>query len=149
MNIKIRHTKDLSSGLIFIFLGIIGMILAHSLPMGSASQMGAGYFPFILGAFLALLGLIIALRSLWAEGEAIKPWELRPLLGVLGGVLAFSFLIQPLGLVLAIFFLIVISYWGGWNSRFLEVFILFFILAGLAVGVFVYGLRLPIRVWPI
>lgn len=123
------------------------MISARTLPMGNAGQMGPGYFPYILGGILLVLGLVIAVRALWKDSEAIKPTPLRPLLGVLGGVLAFAFSVQPFGLVLAIFLLIVISSWGGWNSRYREMFILFIMLAGLAVGVFIYGLKLPIKVW--
>ena len=123
------------------------MISARTLPMGNAGQMGPGYFPYILGGILLVLGLVIAIRALWKDSEAIKPTPLRPLLGVLGGVLAFAFSVQTFGLVLAIFLLIVISSWGGWNSRYREMFILFIMLAGLAVGVFIYGLKLPIKVW--
>jgi hypothetical protein len=132
---------------IFIFFGITAMIMSQTLPMGNAGQMGPGYFPYILGGILLVLGLVVAIRALFRESAAIKPIALRPLLGVIGGVLAFAFVLQPFGLILAIFLLIGISRWAGWNSRYREMLILFIILAGLAVGVFIYGLKLPIKVW--
>ncbi len=74
---------------------------------------------------------------------------LRPILTVLGGVLSFSFLVQPLGLVAALFLLVFMRGWGERNPRLLKIFILFLMLAGLALGVFIYGLELPLKAWPL
>ncbi|MBI5967269.1 MAG: tripartite tricarboxylate transporter TctB family protein, partial [Deltaproteobacteria bacterium] len=65
MRIKIRNPKDLYAGLVFIFFGVFALLMARSYPMGNAMRMGPGYFPSILGGSLALLGLVVAARSLW------------------------------------------------------------------------------------
>lgn len=148
MKIKIRYRRDFYSGLIFIFFGALAVLIARYYPMGTAVRMGPGYFPTILGGALALLGLIVSARSLWLSGEAIKLLALRPLVFVLGATLAFAYLIEPLGLVLATLALVIISSLGGWGFRLREVALLSLVLAVLAVGLFVYGLGLPFNMWP-
>ncbi len=148
MRIRIRNRKDFYAGLIFIFFGVSAMLVARGYPMGRAARMGPGYFPYLLGGTLALLGLVIAARALWISGEPIKPWALRPLLLVLGAVLAFAFLVQPLGLVLAILALVFISCLAGWEYCLHEAIVLSLVLTALTVVVFFYGLRLPFNVWP-
>ena len=145
---KIHSSKDFYAGLIFTFFGIFAIIEARRYTMGTAASMGPGYFPLILGGVLILFGLIISVRSLWSSEEALKPLALRPLLLVTIAVLAFALLVEPLGMVLAILPLIIISSLGGWEFRLREVAVLYLGLVVLAVGLFVYGLGLSFRVWP-
>jgi hypothetical protein len=145
---EIRNSKDFYSGLIFILFGLFVVVVARSYPMGTALRMGPGYFPTLLGAILALLGLVIAVRGLWISGEVLKRGAFRPLLLVLGAVLAFAFLIESLGLVLATLVLVVTSSLAGEEFRLHEVAVLCLALTALAVGLFVYGLGLPFKVWP-
>ncbi len=147
MKIRTRNHKDFYSGLIFIFFGLFAVLVAQDYPMGSALRMGPGYFPIILGSVLAVLGLIVSLRSLCLSGEAIQAWAARPLIFVLGSALAFAFLIRPLGLALTTLTLVIISSLGGREFCPREVAILSLILAALAVGLFIYGLGLPFSVW--
>jgi hypothetical protein len=134
--------------LIFIFFGMVAMLEARNYSMGTAARMGPGYLPYILGGVLILLGLMISARSLWLSGEAIEPIVLRPLLLVTISVVAFTFMVGPLGLVLATLALVVISSLGCFEFRLREVFILYVILVALAVGLFVYILSVSFRVWP-
>jgi hypothetical protein len=147
--IKIRNGKDFYAGLIFFFFGVLALLLARSLPMGTAMRMGPGYFPTMLGAMLALLGLSISARGLWLGKGAIQPWFLRPLLLVSGAVLAFAFLIDTFGLLAATLALITLSSLGGQERRLWETALLSLMLMILAVGFFVYGLGLPFKVWPV
>ncbi len=149
MRLKIRNQKDLLAGLLFVCFGVGFMIVARNYPMGNAVRMGPGYFPSILGGSLALLGLAVTLRAFWLEGEGVKRIIWRPLLLVIGAVVAFSLLVEPLGLVLATLALIFMSCLGGWDFRMVEVTLLFIFLAALAAGVFVYTLGLPFKVWPV
>lgn len=146
--IRIYNSKDFYAGLVFALFGIFALFLARGYRMGNAMVMGPGYFPTVLGGVLAFLGFVIAFRSKWLGGKAITPWVARPLILVLGSVMLFALLIQPLGLVLATLLLVVISCLGSREFRIFEVAILSLVLAALVVGVFVYGIGLPINLWP-
>ena len=144
----IRHPKDCFAGLVFVGFGALTVGIALSYPVGSAMRMGPGYFPAILGGLLVLMGLSLALRAFRLRGEPIGGWTFRPLLSILGSVLAFALLVQPLGLVLASLALVVLSRLGGDDFRIGEVAVLYLLLTGMSVGLFVYALGLPFRVWP-
>jgi hypothetical protein len=148
MQLRVRNWKDLYSGLIFLVCGALFTIVARNYPMGTALRMGPSYFPTILGSLLALLGVVIALRSLVVTGEPISPIRFRPLLLILAAVLLYGFLLDRLGLVIATVALIFVSALGGHEFRLREVLILTAILVALSVGAFVYGLGLPFPLWP-
>lgn len=147
MKTKIRNRKDLWAGLIFLFFGLFTLAINRNYPMGSGARMGPGFFPFVLGIILALLGFLIAICSLREEVEEVHRLAIRPLVLVLGSVIAFSILINPFGLALAILGLVFISSIAGTEFRFREIIILYFVLAAIAIGVFVYILELPFKVW--
>ncbi len=148
MQLRVRNWKDLYSGLIFIFFGASFFMVARNYPMGTALRMGPSYFPTILGGLLAILGVIIALRSLAVTGEPISPIGFRPLLLILAAVLLYGFLLDRFGLIAATVALIFVSALAGHEFRFKEVLILTVILVALSVGAFVYGLGLPFPLWP-
>lgn len=145
---SVRTSKDFYAGLLFIAFGSLAIVVARHYPMGSSLRMGPGYFPMVLGGLLVLLGVVTGLRALWIR-EAVPPVALRPLVLVLGAVLAFALVVQGLGLVLATVALVVVSCLGGSGFRTREVIAICFVLTALVVGLFVYGLGLPFRVWPI
>ncbi len=144
----IRHPQDFFAGLVFLGFGAGAIAIARHYPVGSAMRMGPGYFPAILGGLLILTGLALAIRAFRLRGDPVGAWAFRPLLLVHGAVVAFALLVQPLGLVVATLALVALSRLGGWDARAAEVAVLFLCLAGLAVGLFVYGLGLPFRIWP-
>lgn len=148
MKLKIFRAKDFYAGLIFTFFGIVALWEGRHYAMGTAGRMGPGYVPNVLGVILILMGLIISGRSLWLGSETIEPSVLRPLVLVTVAVLAFTFLVQPLGLVLATLALVGISSIGSGEFRLREAALLYLVLAVLAVGLFVYLLKIPFRVWP-
>jgi len=150
MKIKIRNSKDFYSGLLFLFFGGLALMLSPSYSIGTSARMGPGYFPIILGGILTLLGFIIFARGLlWEGGKPLGELALRPLLLVLAAILGFAFLVDRLGLVIASLVMIVTSCLGGSEFRFREVVLLFLVLAAMVVVVFVYGLKLPFKVWPL
>ncbi|HMH20038.1 MAG TPA: tripartite tricarboxylate transporter TctB family protein [Burkholderiales bacterium] len=84
---------------------------------------------------LAILALFAAFgeRSLWV---------------VLFAVVVFGYILKPLGLVAATVALVFISAWGGNEFKWKEVAILAAVLAAFSVASFVYGLGLPMNIWP-
>ncbi len=149
MKIRIRSSRDFYSGVIFVLFGLVAFLMARSYPLGSAGRMGPGYFPTVLGLLLAGLGLVIVGRSLVLEGPRVTGFALRPLILVLAAVLAFGLLLEPVGLVAATVALVVIGCLAGAEFRWRDVAILCVILIALALGLFVYGLGLPLKVWPV
>ena len=134
--------------MLFTVFGVIAMLMARHLSAGTVARMGPGYFPMALGAILLVLGLVIAARPLWSIARSVTPLALRPLLLVTGAVVVFGLLLRPLGLALATVGLVVIARLGDREFRALETALLAVFLAAVAAGLFVYGLRLPLPVWP-
>ena len=145
---KIRGPRDLVAGLMFVAFGGAAMFVARDYAMGTASRMGAGYFPMVIGAVLVLLGLGVAGRGVWQPGEPMPRLPVRPVLVVLAAIIAFALLVDSTGLVVATAVLIVVSRLGWWELRPREIVVLVVVLTALSYGLFVWGLGLPFRVWP-
>jgi|APFre7841882724_1041349.scaffolds.fasta_scaffold00449_4 hypothetical protein len=145
---KIKAPKDFWAGLMFLAFGIGFAWAAQSYQMGTAVRMGPAYFPTMLGGLLAVLGLVVFVKSLLLSGERVSHFFLKPLLLVLGGVVIFALLLRPLGLIVATFALILVAALGGYDFRIREVIILYACLAVFAVLVFVKGLGLPFTLCP-
>ena len=149
MSIPIRSPRDFGAGLIFLFFGVLAAYIARDYPMGSAVRMGPGYFPYILGILLALLGVVICLKGLVVHGERIESASLRALLLVLGAVGVFAGTIESAGIVIATALLVGIGAAASPESRLREVAVLVVFLLAVAVGVFTYGLGLPFKIFPV
>ena len=145
---KIRDPQDFWAGLMFVVLGAAFMWFARSYDYGSAAKMGPGYFPTMLGGILAVLGAITLLRGLAFKGESVGRFNWKPLLLVLGSLVLFGIALQWLGLVIAIFALIIVSSLGGHEFKLKEVLMLSLLMTVGSVAVFNYGLQLQFPIWP-
>jgi hypothetical protein len=144
----IRHPKDFWAGVLFIVLGGTGFLIALDYAMGSAGRMGPGYFPRTLGLILAILGVILVLRSFRLQGEKILFPTFRPLLVVLAGVLVFGLTVNRVGLVIATLLTVIISSMASHEYRWKESIIAAICLAIFVVLAFRYGLNLQLPTWP-
>jgi len=146
---QIKSPKDFWAGLMFVAFGAgMATIAMINYQMGSAVRMGPAYFPAVLGALLALLGLILLARSFALKGEKVPRFHFRPLLLILAAVLAFGYTLKPLGLFGATLLLVFIGAYGGHEFKWKEVSILFVVLFVFSVLVFVKGLTLPFPICP-
>jgi Tripartite tricarboxylate transporter TctB family len=111
MKLQIRNQSDFSANLLFAAVGMGFSLAATRYDLGTAAQMGPALFPLILGAILALFGVIVAVRSVTPpdEEERIEPIFLKPFALVLGSVALFAVLLVPLGLVVSSFVLVITS----------------------------------------
>ena len=144
----IRHPKDFLSGLIFVAFGVAAIVLGSGYPLGTAARMGPGYFPRILGILLIALGGALSLRALRTSGSPLPGWKWRPVIVVLVSVIVFGLVVTHIGLVLATVGLIVASSAARGEFRPKEALISGIVLAALAVGVFVIGLKIQLPIWP-
>jgi putative tricarboxylic transport membrane protein len=145
---RIRDPKDFWAGVLFILTGIAAIAIGSKYNLGTAARMGPGYFPRILGILLIVLGGILALRALRADGPPIPAWRLRPTLVVLGSVVLFGFIVTDAGLALSTVVLIVLASAASTEFRWKESLVSGLFLAALAVGVFIIGLKLQLPIWP-
>jgi hypothetical protein len=149
ITVKIKSPKDFWSGLMFLGFGLFFLVWAVThYQMGTAVRMGPAYFPAVLGGMLAVLGGIILLGSLVAQGASVPQFHFRPVVFITIGVVLYGYLMKPLGLILATGALVYVSAFGGHEFKWKEVTILFVILAIFSWAVFVKGLTLPFPIWP-
>jgi len=144
----IRHPKDFFAGLLFIAFGIAAIVIGSNYALGTAARMGPGYFPRILGTLLIALGLALALRALRLSGPAVPAFKWRPLVIVLASVTLFGLIVNFAGVALSTVFLIVAASAASHEFRIRESVVSGVILAAVAVGVFVIGLKLQLPIWP-
>jgi putative tricarboxylic transport membrane protein len=144
----IRAPKDFWSGVMFLAFAVTTMLASRHYSMGSAGHMGSGYFPMALGVLLAGLGALLVGRAFVIDGEAMPRLHLGPVMIMTIAVIVFGITLEPLGLVISILVLVVISAWAGPQFRTLETLALAAVLVAFSVGIFVYALRLPLSLWP-
>ena len=144
----VRAPKDFWSGLMFLAFAAVTLVAANGYSMGRGGRMGPGYFPTVLGAVLAVLGLILLIRSFAIDGEAMERIQLRPLIVLTICVILFGLMIQPLGLVIALTVTTFVAALAGRDIRLKEAALLSVGLTLMAVLIFVLALRLPLPIWP-
>jgi putative tricarboxylic transport membrane protein len=142
----------------FIAIAAIGLWASRSYPIGTALRMSTGYVPRLLCWLLMGLGAIVLVQGLMAT-ESPEPAherapehgafaQLRPVVVVTLGLIAFGLSLETLGLVLSILALTVIA---SFATRELKLWETLAAAAGLSLltwAIFIVGLGLPIPVWP-
>jgi hypothetical protein len=149
--LRIKNFKDFYTGVLFILFGAAFTWGATKYNMGTAAKMGPGYFPFILGGLLIALGVIVFTRSLVSPSDDshVGRFAVKSAVLMFGSIAAFALVLRTLGLVVAIFAIILISSLASSESRFKETLISAVVLCLASLAMFVYGLNLQIPVWPV
>jgi hypothetical protein len=143
MTIPIRNAKDFWAGLVYLAVGLAAIFLARDFGMGTATRMGPGYFPIVLGGVLALLGVASVVRSFVSKGEPIGTFVLKGMLLVCGGTVLFGALLRGAGLVIALIVLVIVSAYASTKFRLGTAIALAGGLTVACVLVFVKGLGIP------
>jgi putative tricarboxylic transport membrane protein len=145
---KIRAPSDFWCGLLFVAIGVAFAVLAQNYRFGTAARMGPGYFPTLLGALMALLGLTLAVPAFARDGDAMQRFHLRPFLFVLLAIAVFGLALAYLGLAAAIAALVVVGSFAEPELKPLETAGLAAFLVVFSILIFVVLLGLPIQLWP-
>jgi hypothetical protein len=140
----IRSPKDFFAGLIFLAIAGIFALGLPELPIGTTLRMGPGYFPLVLILLLAVFGLGMLVNGLRAEGEPIRDIPWRALIFITVAIVFFGLTLRGLGLVPSLATTVLISILGSRQWTWVMSFALVVGIVGVSVGVFVYGLGLPI-----
>ena len=140
----IRNPRDFWAGAIYLALAIVVIWIGRDYPLGTSARMGPGYFPTVLGAVLAIFGVVSIGRSFIRPGEPISALAWRPLIFVLGSTVLFGLLLERMGILIALACLIVVSALASRNSRLDATSVAALIgLVAFCVIVFVKGLGVP------
>jgi Tripartite tricarboxylate transporter TctB family len=145
---RIRSPKDFWAGLIFIAIGAGFVLLAQQYRLGDMHRMGPAMFPTLVGALLAALGAIIALRSFAFDGGPVPRFYLRPIGVSLLAIVLFGMALQWLGLIAAVAALVLVGTYAAREVRPLENLALAAVMIVFSVAVFVWLLGLPLPLWP-
>ena len=154
----IKSQQNLAAGLMFTIVGGAFAIGAREYDMGTAGRMGAGYFPFLLGTILAVLGILVTFQAFGRQrrsSEDIGSFAWRPLIFIIGANLIFGLLlgglpslgIPAMGLMVAIVGLTFVSMLAS-EFCIKRALMLSAILAVGSFFVFVKMLGLTFQVWP-
>jgi hypothetical protein len=153
MQVRIRNLQDFWSGMFFIGLGALAIYLSRDYPMGSALEMGPGYFPTWLGGIMIGFGVVIGGLSFKLEGEAdqglaLREWAFRPWLILTATLALFAILMEAdLGFVPSLMVLIAGCALAHKDVHWRETILLSVFVTAAAVAVFSYGLGLPYRLF--
>jgi putative tricarboxylic transport membrane protein len=140
----IRGPKDFWTGVIYVVFGGLAFWIARDYGFGTASRMGPGYFPTILGAILVLIGLISLVRSFIVPGEPLGKFALKAGVLILVSTVLFGFLVNRAGLVIALLALVLVSAAASEKFRFEWKAVLgLIVLIAFCALVFVMGLGVP------
>ena len=155
----IKSQKDFFSGLMFTLVGAAFAWGATNYNVGTGARMGPGYFPLLLGVFLAVLGGFITFYSLiehTEDGDPVGAFAWKPVVFILGANIVFGILlaglprfgIPPMGLIAAIYALVIIAGKAGDTYSLKESLILSTILSVGSYLAFIMLLKLQMPVWP-
>jgi hypothetical protein len=146
--IRIKGPQNFFAGVLFLAFGAVGVWVARNYPFGTSVRMGPGYLPVVISWCMVGLGGLIMAQSLVVEGEGIARWKARPIILVLGGVLSYALTIERFGLVVATVITSMICSAANDSVRWIESVILAVGLTVFCILTFVYGLNLPLSIWP-
>ena len=145
--IAIRAPKDFWAGVLYLAIGLAGLVIGRNYSFGSGPRMGPGSFPAILSALVMVVGAASLAKAMLQSGEGIGTIAWRPLLLVTAGTVLFGVLLEPAGAVVAIGVLLVVVFFASRQSRADLVTLLTFAgLVAFCVFVFVRGLGVPMPI---
>ena len=156
----IKSQKDFFSGLMFTLVGAGFAWGATTYNVGTGARMGPGYFPLLLGIILAVLGGFITFYSLvehTEDGDPVGKFAWKQIVYILGANLLFGVLLGGLpsiglpamGLIAAIYALVIVASKAGETFNLKEILILATILAVGSYVAFIWVLKLQMPVWPV
>ena len=145
----IASPQDFAGGLMLLALGVAGFIGSWDLAFGQISGIGSGMLPKIVAGLICVCGvLLIGLGFRARNGELLTPWNLRGLFFVLGAALLFAWTIRPLGLICAAPIAILFASLADPETRPIEIIVFAVVMTAFCIGLFSFGLGLPIPVLP-
>ena len=146
---KFRAREDFWAGLMFVVFGAFFALGADQYTIGTPDEMGPGFLPLCVGVLLICAGAVLVGRSLLgADQDAFAEFRPAALLLISVAIFLFGLIFPRFGLIAAIVVLAVGSARASADFRLPEALLVGTVLAALSAGLFVYGLAVPLALWP-
>lgn len=144
----LRSGQDLLCGAMFAAIGAGALWIGRNYPMGTPARMGSGVFPWLLAWGLIGVGGLIFAKGLLTDGPRLTAWAWRPVLLITLAAVCFALLIEPAGLVVTMLVLMTLGALAGEGHSLRQLAIFFPVMILMAIGIFIWGLGMPIKVFP-
>lgn len=140
--------KDLLAGAIFCAFGLFFALTAYlKLRLGNALNMGPGYFPALLGGILCLIGAIMMGASIGRQTGTLQPLAWRAIFFISASIVIFAVTVDRFGFLPATAMAVLISAFASRTMTWTFATALTAVLTAFCVGVFYYGLGLPLALF--
>ena len=146
----IKSKRDVWAGGLVMLLGVGAILEGRRHSVGTLAEIGPGAFPMLLGAAMAVVGLLIAGFGLMSRGEvtdemghAIELPDWRGCSAIVLGILAFILLGHTLGLAPATFACAAIAGFGDRTATVRGTLLLAVGLTAMVAVVFWWLLQIP------
>lgn len=147
--------KDITTGVLFIAISVIFLILGKNLELGTPKNMGPGFFPLVILLAIAGIGLALIVSAIRTYPVAKAPkrkdrsmW--RPLSCILGSVLLFALLVDSFGLAPSLVPTILFATLGRtpWRPVRSVVLAVLITLSTWLIFTVALGMPIPLFAWP-
>lgn len=144
----IRNGQDYWGGAAMAACALFALWAASDLPGMRGFAFGPGTAPRLFSWLLVATGTGVALGGILADGPPLEKWGIRAPILFIASVMFFGATVRPTGLVISAFFTLMIASSASREVRWVEATIWSAALTVFCVGLFVYGLNLPLQLWP-
>lgn len=143
----LQDHKNLGAGVVFVLIALyFGISSVTHLKLGTAFQMGPGFFPLCVAVVLGLFGIGLLVQAAAGQVSRVGTVAWRGLAPILVAPVLFGLLVVPFGLAPSMLVTLLVSTAA---SRFTTWPLAIGVSAGLTAGcvlIFILGLGLPIAI---
>lgn len=140
MRARAGNTKQILAGLLFVAVGLAYAMNAYrTLTIGTADNMGPGYFPLLLASALALVGILVAFKGFREKPEIFGrvPW--RGIVLISAAPILFAFTLPGLGFIPATFLTTLVATLASREATVKRSLATSAVVTAICIVVFVYG----------
>jgi hypothetical protein len=147
--------EDLIAALLFMVIGGVAFVIASGYELGTLRRLGPGAFPMLVSGLLVIIGLALATQVVLAGKLKNRPSlklrleTVRALFFIMASLFAFALLVRPAGLFIATALQVFIVTRAEPGRPVVPSVILAVSVASVAALIFIYGIGLPIPLWPV
>ncbi|MFZ5690102.1 MAG: tripartite tricarboxylate transporter TctB family protein [Pseudomonadota bacterium] len=144
----IRNPQDFWGGMALLLFALFTLWAGSDLPGMRGFAFGPGTAPRLFGVILAGVSVLIVANGLISHGPPLEKWGIRAPVLFLASVVFFGATVRPWGLVISSFVTLMIAAAASKEVRWVESIIWSAVLTAGCVALFIYGLNLPLQLWP-